>query len=706
MRQRPLLSAALAVWTAVALGSVLPGPAAARPFTARDLVTMDRLSDPRVSPDGEWVAFTLRRTDLEADRGRTDLWRVRTDGTGLQRLTRHEAADGSPRWSPGGESLYFLSSRSDSSQVWRLPLEGGEAVQVTDLPLDVGTFLLAPDGASLAVTLEVFPTCESLACTAERLAAEKESAANGRIYDRLFVRHWDVWEDGRRSQLFTVRLDGDGDGERAGDAPAPVTDAIPLSRSLPADVPSKPFGGPEEIAYTPDGSALVFTARDAGEAEAWSTDFDLWVVPADGSSSPAKVTTTNRAWDTQPALSPDGATLAYLAQDRPGFESDRFRIVLLPWGEDGPAGEPRVLTEGWDRSVSSIAWSPGGGTLYATAGHLGNVGLFAVDAGTGAVREVVTQGHVRSPAVVPGDGAHRLIFGRDTFTAPVDLYSVAPDGSDLRRLTEVNAERLAGLEMGDYEQFTFAGWNDETVYGYVVEPAQLEPGRTYPVAFLIHGGPQGSFDNDFHYRWNPQVYAGAGYAVVTVDFHGSTGYGQDFTDSITGDWGGKPLEDLQKGLAAALERYPYLDGDRVCALGASYGGYMVNWIAGRWPERFRCLVNHDGVFDLRSFYYATEELWFPEWELGGPYWESEELYEAHNPVNHVEEWRTPMLVIHGALDFRVPETQGLGAFTALQRQGIPSRFLHFPEENHWVLKPANSLLWHEVVLDWLDRWLR
>lgn len=708
MRLRPRLSAVLAVCTAATLGNVLPEPAGARPFTARDLVTVDRLSDPQVSPEGEWVAFTLRQTDLEADRGRTDLWRVRTDGTGLQRLTRHEAADGSPRWSPDGESLYFLSSRSGSSQVWRLPLEGGEAVQVTDLPLGVGTYLLAPGGGSLAVTLEVFPDCETLECTAERLAAEGESAANGRLYDRLFVRHWDVWEDGRRSQLFAVPLDGDGSGVGDGteNTSVPVAAATPLSRGLHADVPSKPFGGPQEIAYTPDGSALVFTARDAGEAEAWSTDFDLWVVPADGSSPPAKVTTTNRAWDTQPVLSPDGDTLAYLAQDRPGFESDRFRIVLLPWSDGGPAGEPRVLTEGWDRSVSSIAWSPDGGTLYATAGHLGNVALFAVDAGSGAVREVVTQGHVRSPVVVPGDGAHRLVFGRDTLTAPVDLYSVAQDGGDLRRLTEVNSERLAGVEMGGYEQFTFAGWNDETVYGYVVEPAELEPGREYPVAFLIHGGPQGSFDNDFHYRWNPQVYAGAGYAVVTVDFHGSTGYGQDFTDSISGDWGGKPLEDLQKGLAAALERYPFLDGDRVCALGASYGGYMVNWIAGRWPERFRCLVNHDGVFDLRSFYYATEELWFPEWELGGPYWESEELYEAHNPVNHVERWRTPMLVIHGALDFRVPETQGLGAFTALQRQGIPSRFLHFPEENHWVLRPANSLLWHEVVLDWLGRWLR
>jgi dipeptidyl aminopeptidase/acylaminoacyl peptidase len=646
-----------------------------------------------VSPDGEWVAFVLRETDLEADRGRTDLWRVRLDGTGLERLTTDEAADGSPRWAPDGGSLYFLSSRSGSSQVWRLPLGGGEAARVTDLPLDVGVYSISPDGSRLAVALEVFPDCETLQCTVERLAAREEGKASGRLHDRLFVRHWDAWKDGRRSHVFVLPAAGE-------------AEPVDLTGGLDADAPSKPFGGAEEIAFAPDGRGLVYTARVAGAEEPWSTDFDLYLAPADGAGQSRTVTEENRAWDTQPVFSPDGKTLAYVAMARPGFEADRFRIVLLSWGEDGPAGEPRVLTEDWDRSVGSFVWAPDGGTLYATATHLGNVGLFAIDAATGAVRELVTDGHVREPAVAATADGQRIVFGRDTLTAPVDLWSVAPDGSDLRRLTEVNAERLAAARMGEYEQFAFAGWNDETVHGYLVKPTGFEPGRKYPVAFLIHGGPQGSFGNDFHYRWNPQVYAGAGYAVVTIDFHGSTGYGQGFTDSISGDWGGKPLEDLQKGLAAAVERFAFLDGERVCALGASYGGYMVNWIAGRWPERFRCLVNHDGIFDLRSVYYATEELWFPEWEFRGPYWQQEELYEAHDPARHVERWRTPMLVVHGALDYRVPETQGLAAFTALQRRGVPSRFLHFPDENHWVLKPANSLLWHETVLDWLDRWLR
>ena len=360
-----------------------------------------------------------------------------------------------------------------------------------------------------------------------------------------------------------------------------------------------------------------------------------------------------------------------------------------------------MLTESWDRSPGGIGFSPDGKTIYATAGDVGEVKLWAIDVTTGVDRPLVGGGHVRSPAVA-GD---RLVYAKDHLQSPVDLYTAALDGSDERRLTEVNGDRLAAIRFGDYEQFSFAGWNLEPVYGYLVKPVDFDPAKRYPLAFLIHGGPQGSFDNDFHYRWNPQTYAGAGYAVVTIDFHGSTGYGQDFTDSITGDWGGKPLEDLQKGLAHVLERNPWIDGDRVCALGASYGGYMVNWIAGNWPDRFRCLVNHDGVFDMRSMYFATEELWFPEWEHGGPYWTNPEGHEKHNPALHVDKWKTPMLVVHGANDYRIPESQGLAAFTALQRQGIPSRLLFYPDENHWVLKPNNSIQWHQEVLGWLDQWL-
>jgi dipeptidyl aminopeptidase/acylaminoacyl peptidase len=661
--------------------------AESRPFDAQALVEMARISDPRVSPDGTGVVFTLRTTDLTADRGRTDLWWVGIDGSGLRRLTEHEAADGSALWTAANE-IHFLSSRSGSAQVWALALPAGPPRQVTDLPLPVTAYAVSPSDGTLVVALDVFVDCPDLACTVDRLSvgAAGRARPSGELYDSLFVRHWDTWGDGRRSHLFAIPRDS-----------VPVD----LMRGMNADAPSKPFGGMEEVAFTPDGSGLLFTARAVGSSEAWSTDFDLYQVPLDGSSPPRELTADNPAWDTQPVFSPDGRYLAYLAMERPGFEADRYRVVLREAAAEGILGERRILTHGWDRSPSSITYSADGRTLYVTADDDGEVRLFGVDVVSGEVRALAAGGHVRSPQPA---GADRILFGLDDLQSPVDLFTVALDGSDRRRLTEINAERLAAHRQGQWERFEFSGWNGERVAGYLVRPVDFEPGRRYPLAFLIHGGPQGSFGNDFHYRWNPQPYAGAGYAVAMIDFHGSVGYGQAFTDSIRGDWGGKPLEDLKRGLAAVLARHPWIDGERACALGASYGGYMINWIAGNWPEGFRCLVNHDGIFDQRMMYYATEELWFPEWEHGGPYWRDPGGYERHNPASRVGDWRTPMLVIHGELDHRVPITQGLAAFTALQRQGIPSRLLYFPDENHWVLKPSNSVQWHETVLSWLDRW--
>ena len=679
MNRRIIHLALALLWVGSSLiAATLPG------FSVQELVRMDRISDPQPSPDATTIAFVRRQTDIEADKGRTDIWLTDIDGENLRPVAEHEASDSSPRWSADGESLYFLSSRAGSSQVWRAGADGGEPQQITDLPLDVSGFLLSPDGASLALALDVFPDCDSLDCTRGRLDEQETDKASGRIYDQIFVRHWDTWKDGRRSHLFHYPIGG-----------GPVVDLMP---GMQADSPSKPFGGTEEVAFTPDGNGLVFTARDVGSTEPWSTDFDLYFVPVDGSSPPRCLTEANEAWDTQPVFSPDGRTLAYLAMERPGFEADRFRIVLMDW----KTGQRKILTEGWDYSAGSIVFSASGDNLYTTASDRGQVSLFSIEIGSGEPRKLIGEGHVRSPAVA-GD---KIVYGLDTLGSPVDLFLLDPGTGESRQLTRVNAERLARVALGEAEQFSFPGWNDETVYGYVVKPANFEPSQSYPVAFLIHGGPQGSFGNDFHYRWNPQTYTGAGYAAVMIDFHGSVGYGQAFTDSIRGDWGGKPLEDLQKGLAAALENNPWMDGDRVCALGASYGGYMINWIAGNWPERFRCLVNHDGTLDQRMMYFSTEELWFPEWEHGGPFWENPEGHERHNPVLFVDQWQTPMLVIHGALDFRLPETQGLAAFTALQRRGIPSRFLYFPDENHWVLRPSNSILWHETVLDWLDRWLR
>ncbi len=674
---------ALAAWLLASLGPGAVAAADTHPFGVRDLVAFDRVSDPQVSPDARWVAFSVSSLDLDANKRRGDLWLVGVTGTGLRRLTTHEASDSSPRWSPDGKSLLFLSSRTGSSQVWRVPVDGGEAQAVTKLPLDVGSFAVSPDGKLLAVSLEVFLDCADLECTKKRLDAVEARKATGRLYERLLFRHWDTWSDGRRSHLFVV--------------PAAGGTPVDVMRNMDAHAPSQPFGGSEEFVFTPDGHSLVFTAKDVGAEEAWSTNFDLFLAAVDGKAAPQKLT-NSPATDTTPLFSPDGKTIAYLAMARAGYEADRYRIVLRAW----PGGQDRVLTESWDRSPSSFVWSADGREIYVAADDLGQSALFAVNARSGQVRGIVKQGTVRSPQAA----GKNIVYGLDHLRAPVELYAVRAEGGAARALTALNATRLAAVRVGEPEQWSFAGWNGETVHAYLVKPVDFDPAQKYPVAFLIHGGPQGSFSNNFHYRWNPQVYAGAGYAAVMVDFHGSTGYGQAFSDAIRGDWGGKPLEDLQKGLESALQKYPFLDGERVAALGASYGGWMINWIAGMWPERFRCLVSHDGNLDERAAYFMTEELWFPEWDHLGTPWENPAGYDKHNPNNLVERWRTPILVVHGAKDYRVVDTEGLATFTAAQRRGIPSKLLYFPDENHWVLKPHNSILWHDTVLAWLDEWTK
>jgi dipeptidyl aminopeptidase/acylaminoacyl peptidase len=678
--------AALVVLLALTL-STAPVAGETRPFDVEDLVRLARVSDPRVSPDGRLVAYALRETDIDNDRGVSSVWLVPTDGSAeAMRLTAAVSGAHSPRWAPDGKSIYFLSDRGGSAQVWQLPLAGGEARQVTDYPLPVRAFSVSPTGNQLALSLAVFMDCDALSCTRERLDERARAPAKGVLHERLFVRHWDSWKDGRRSRLFIAELDSAG---RAGEPRL-------LSVGLDGDVPTLPFGGDGEWTFNPDGASLVFVARVEPGSEAWSTNTDLYRVGTRGEAKPELLTADNSATDTYPVVSPDGRYLAWLAMSRPGFEADRFRIML----KDLRSGATREVAPEWDRSPYGLAFSPDGRTLYTAADDLGHRRLFSVDVRSGRVQSLSGDGNVAGFSAAGGT----VVFARQDLASPAQLYRSASRGAGERRLTDHNAARLAEIEFGSYEQFSFAGAGGATVYGWVVRPVGFQEGQRYPVAFIVHGGPQGSMGNNFHYRWNPQTYAGQGYAVVFIDFHGSTGYGQNFTDSISGDWGGKPLEDLQKGWAAALERYPFLDADRACALGASYGGYMINWMAGMWPDGFACLVNHCGVFDNRSMYYTTEELWFPEWEMGGPQFENPEGYELHNPVNLVERWRTPMLVIHGANDFRVPLSQGLAAFTALQRRGVPSQFLYFPDENHWILKPANSVQWHRTVEAWLARW--
>lgn len=662
-------------------------PQGTHPFGVRDMLAMDRISDPEVSPDGSSILFNVRVTDLDANKGRTDVWLASADGARVVQLTHHEASDTNARWLPDGKSFVFLSTRSGSSQVWQQSALGGDAKQLTDLPLDVENLAVFPDGKRLLLSMEVYPDITgdgALKETARRDAEREKSAVQAREYDALLFRHWDTWEDGKRSHLFVWEI--------GGGAP------LDLMSGFDADAPTKPFGGSEEFAISPDGSEVVFAAQLMRRDAAWSTDLNLWSVPAKGGVPPVNLTAENQAIDNHPAFSPDGKTLAYLAMSKPKYEADRLRLVLL----DRASGKRRVLAEGLDRSFSDFSWSRDGQVIWASADNVGNHSIYALDVASGKASVLVEKGTNDSPRELAGG---RIVFTQDSLVSPAELYSVGPEGGMPKTITALNAKKVAAARMGKYEQFSFPGWNNETVYGFAMNPSDFTPGRKYPVAFLIHGGPQGSFGNHFHYRWNPQAYAGAGYAVVFIDFHGSTGYGQAFTDSIGGDWGGKPYEDLMKGLDFALSKYEWMDPARCAALGASFGGYMINWINGQ-TDRFKALVCHDGNLDERMAYFDTEELWFPEWDHGGTPWENAAGYAKHNPIDHVANWKTPTLVIHGAKDFRVVDTQGMSTFTALQRRGIPSKLLWFPDENHWVLKPQNSIRWHDTVLAWIDRWCR
>lgn len=667
---------------AIALVAATPAatPAAARQLTIDDVTMLSRIGAPAVSKDGRWLVYAQRETDIAADRGRYDLWRLdlsRADARPAKLAADPQLDENDPQIV--GSTVYF----SADDAIWSVPVTGGTPRRLTTFKGGFGGFKVAPTADRLVVWADRLPGAPSLEPPMMKKAAD---AGSGRTYDRLFVRHWDSWADGTRSQLFVLPLTATG---AAGNG-------VAVTGALVGDTPSKPFGGGEEVAWSPDGQTIYFALREAGRIEPLSTNLDIFAVPADGSAAPRNLTDANDATDTQPAISPDGRKLAYLAMRRPGYEADRYVLTI----RDLASGRAVSLTERWDRSIGSLQWAPDSRSLYVTAEDTQENPLWRVDAASGQVARLTEQGNVSAVAV----GARGVIVAMNSLVAPDDFYHVVPGGAP-QRLTQVNAARLAGIDMPSVERFSFRGANDDTVYGYAVRPA----GATgkLPIAYMVHGGPQGSSNNSWSYRWNPAVFAGAGYGLVAVDFHGSTGYGQSFTDSIRDNWGGWPLEDLQKGLAAATARFDWLDADKACALGASYGGYMMNWIEGRWPDRFKCIVQHDGVFDARAMAYETEELWFDEWEHGGKaYADDPQAFEKWNPVNLVDRWKTPQLVITGEKDFRIPYTQGLAAFTALQRRDIPSRLLVFPNENHWVLKPRNSRQWYREVIGWMDRWTK
>ena len=678
----------------LALALSLPAVAdAARGFEVRDMAYLDRHSSPTLSPDGRVLVFAKRVVDKQTNKSSTSLWMrnlVTRDMRPPQRLTPDGWNVNSPAFAPDGKTVYFMSAKSGSMQLYSMPIAGGEPKRLTDTVVDVDGYKLSPDGTQVALALAVFPECKAdLDCTKKKLDEVEALKTTGKVFDRMFIRHWDTWSDGRLNRVFAAKLGGD-----------MVRNATLLSGDIAGDIPSKPFGDLSDFAWSADGKQVAMSVRAANREEPWSTNFDIWLVNADGSSA-RNLTASNPAWDAGPVFSADGKTLYYRAMKRPGFEADRFALMAM----DLASGKTREIASRWDASADGITLSADGKWIYTTAQELGRHPLLRVSLANGEVESVVKDGSVSSFDLA----GPTLAISRNSMKSGDVIYTTSVDGDmpdegrPLRAITPSAGEMLPDVAWGEYEQFNFIGWNGEIVYGYVVKPWNYESGKKYPVAFLIHGGPQGSFGDGWSYRWNPQTYAGQGYAVVMIDFHGSTGYGQKFTDSISGHWGDRPLEDLQKGWAAAQQKYGFLDGDKACALGASYGGFMVNWIAGVWQKPWKCLVSHDGVFDQRAMGYATEELWFTEWEQGGTPYDKPANYEQFNPVNHVKDWSVPMLVIHGQLDYRIPAEQGIAVFTALQRRGIESKFLYFPDENHWVLKPQNSVQWHDTVNGWLKQ---
>ncbi len=673
----------------LALFTAMPCLAATHGLQPKELASMDRYSSPALSPDGQKLVFAKRVVDYDANKASSGLWiedLFARDAAPPVRFTPEGWNVNSPTFSPDGKTVYFMSSQSGSSQLYAMPTAGGTPKQVTDLPLDVGGYVLSPDGSHVALAIGAFADCASdLACSKKKLDDNDARKTTGVLFDHMFIRHWDTWENGSLNRVFVASLGGDG----------MVKSATLVGGDVIADIPSKPFGDLSDLAWAPDGKSLVFSARQSNRSEPWSTNFDLWRVNADGKGNAKNLTVANKAWDAGPVFSADGKTLYYRAMKRPGFEADRLALMAMDLG----SGQSREIDPDWDRSADNITLSADGKTIYTTAQDVGEHPLFAVDIASGEATKVIGDGSIGSFSMA-GPSA---VFTRNSIKSGNQIFTGGLDGAPERAITPSAGEILPDVAFGDYEQFQFKGWNGDTVHGYVVKPWNYQKGKTYPVAFLVHGGPQGSFGNGWSYRWNPQTYAGQGYAVVMIDFHGSVGYGQAFTDAISQHWGDRPLEDLQKGWSAAQQQYKFLDGDNACALGASYGGYMVYWMAGVWNKPWKCLVDHDGVFDNRMMGYATEELWFSEWENGGTPWENPEGYEKFNPVNHVKDWRVPMLVVHSQHDYRIPVSQGIAAFTALQRKGIESEFLYFPDENHWILKPQNSVQWHDTVNGWLKK---
>ncbi len=619
---------------------------------------------------------------LEANKTVRHIWLVPVEGGEPRQLTRGAGSDTRPRWSPDGKSIAFISTRGGKSQIWIVPADGGEARQITSLSTEADGVSWARNASTLVFTSKVFPSCADDECNSKRLDERAKSKVKAQIIDELLFRHWDEYRDGKYTHTFVVSADG---GRPQDLTPGAV------------DSPTWFLGGPDAYTISPDGKEVCFTSnRSGGSAIAWTTNNDLYLVPAEG-GEPKNITKDNMGSDAAPQYSPNGRYIAYTSQARNGYESDLVRLRVY----DRETGSVKDLTTGFDQLVASFAWSPDNDTIYFTAPEYGRQPTFRTSLSKPKVEKV--HGGMRDEIQVTPDGQW-FVFTRSSMTRPAEVARATTAGSTATPLTHANDALMAKLDLNPAEDVTTPGALGAKIHSLLVKPPGFDASKKYPAIMLIHGGPQGAWDDAWSYRWNAQMFAARGYVVMMTNFHGSIGYGQAFTEQISGDWGGACYEDVMKA-ADYLESLPYVDKTRVGAAGASFGGYLVNWIAGH-TNRFKALVSHDGVYESRSMYAETEELWFDEWEHGGILWEKREAYEKSSPSNHVQNIQTPMLIIHGELDYRVPVGQGIQLFQSLQRRGVPSRFLYFPDEGHWVLKPQNSQLWYRTVLAWMDKNLK
>ncbi len=671
----------MAVWACV-------GADGRRPMELEDLFRLRRVSDPQVSPDGRWVAYVVGKVEKAENFVNTDIWLLPTGGGEPKQLTNGLRHDRHPRWSPDGKSIVFESNRGGAFQLFVISVEGGEARQLTTISTEATQPVWSPDGKRIAFVSAVFPEfsdkpfSESDALNKKANDERENSKVKARIMTQLLYRHWDSWVDGKRQHLFVMPAGG---GE-----PRDVTpgdrDAVPTSST---------FSAGDDFAFSPDGKELAYTATPTPtREEAWSTNHDLYAVNLE--TGERRQVTTNLAADGYPRYSPDGKYLAYRAQARAGFEADRWQLLLLDRG----SGATRSLTAGLDSGVEDFIWAPDSQSLFFGAEEKATRPVWRVTLAGNDARKVVEQA-ANSEASLTPDG-RTLVFCRDSMARPAEVWTASSDGGGLKQLSDVNGAVMSQIEPVAPESVWFPGAAGANVQMWLLKPPGFDAARKYPLVFWVHGGPQGAYLDSWSYRWNAQLWAAQGYVLALPNPRGSTGFGQKFVDEISGDWGGKVYEDLMNGLGL-IERLSYIDTNRMAAAGASFGGYMMNWFQGH-TDKFKTLVTHCGVYNFQNSFGATDELWFDEWDHGLPWVNKDfEKWSAHQFAGN---FKTPNLIIHNELDFRVPLHDGLNLFSVLQRRGVPSKLLYFPDEGHWVLKPQNSELWNKTVFDWLAVYLK